>query len=544
MPVALPHPAQSSRRGSGVLACLTALVLGAAGAVFAAPAAPPRRSIRVVMDRAYAPYSFQSDAGRLQGIFVDRWRLWERETGVKVEIVALDWAEAVDRMCAGEFDVIAGIVATPKRRQCMDFGPPFVAGDMRIFFRNEISGLTDLASLRGFPFGVKEGDQHNRLFQENGVTTMIPFPSHTAIVEAARQRKINVFAFDRPSALYLLNKAGLAGEFRQSDTIFHDEIRRGVRKGDAATLALVEDGFAALPAAELRRIDERWFGQPIHYRPYFLYAGYAVAVALIVIAGLFTWNRALRERVDERTAALGESEQRFRQTAETLRVSEQQLHALVEQLHHVREEEAKRIARELHDDLGQRLTALNMELANLEGNLPGATPAQRAQIDRMRSVVDRTIETVQSISSGLRLGQLDTLGLTAAIEWHLDEFSRHSGIACRVASLDEITGLSDAQSTAVFRILQETLTNVARHAGATEVEVALRGARDRVTLWLRDNGRGITAAEWSDRTAIGLLGMRERAQSVGGELTVSGEPGAGTTVLVTIPVARPAPVPA
>ncbi|HXC02129.1 MAG TPA: PAS domain-containing protein [Opitutaceae bacterium] len=225
-----------------------------------------------------------------------------------------------------------------------------------------------------------------------------------------------------------------------------------------------------------------------------------------------------------------------KQAVEALRRSEQQLHELVGRLNTVREDEAKRIARELHDDLGQKLTALNMELADLEMNLPDATPSQRAQINRMHSVVDHTIEVVQAISSELRLGQLDVLGLTAAIEWQLKEFSRRSTIPCAVTRLDEISNLSDAQNTAVFRILQEALTNILRHAGATAVDVSLQAGPSQLTLKVHDNGRGITAVELNDRKSIGLLGMCERAQSVGGAVTITGGAGLGTTVVVTIPM--------
>ena len=233
-----------------------------------------------------------------------------------------------------------------------------------------------------------------------------------------------------------------------------------------------------------------------------------------------------------------------KQAAAELRAAEQRLHGLVGRLHTVREEEAKRIARELHDDLGQHLTALNMELDGLEMKLPDATPNQRNQIARMHTVVDHTIEVVQKISGELRLGQLDVFGLTAAIDWQLKEFSRRSAIPCRIMRLDEIANLSDAQNTVIFRILQEALTNIVRHAGATVVEVSLQAEPDHLTLRVRDNGRGITAAELNAAKAIGLLGMRERAQLVGGDVTITGGAGVGTTVLVRIPLNRTGAIPA
>jgi PAS domain S-box-containing protein len=763
---------------------LAGLILASVSTGFPAPTAGETpRTIRVVMDNNYAPYSFRSDEGRLQGILIDQWRAWEKKTGSKVEIVALDWGEAVRRMRAGEFDVIDGIVETVERRGYFDFTPAYAKIEVPIFFRNDISGITDLASLKGFPVGVEIGDQHVYKLKAAGVTDLIPFQNFEEMIRAAKQHKINVFVADAPSALYLLHKAGIEAGFRQSAPIFQDGLQRAVRKGETALLRKVAEGFAAIAPGELRQIDEKWFGRTINrYGRYLAYTGYGAAAALFLVAVLAWWNRMLRKRIQQRTAALGESELRFRQIAENirevfwlttidlgkilyispayeavwgrsraslyqnprsfiaaihpedrpravealerkredgfeveyrvvrpdgstrwirdrgfpikdetahpyriagiaediterrlaakvvkqaedrirliidtiptmvwgvqpdgtidfvnqrwldytglsleeemedptrpvhpedlprviekwranmaagetsedemrlqradgeyrwflvrtaplrdeqgsivqwfgssidiedrmeaveaLRRSEQQLHALVGRLNTVREDEAKRIARELHDDLGQKLTALNMELADLEMKLAEATPGQRAQIARMHLVVDHTIEVVQGISSELRLGQLDILGLTAAIDWQLQEFSRRSAIPCVVTRLDEVTNLSDARRTAVFRILQEALTNIVRHAGATQVEVSLQAGPDQLALKIHDNGRGVTAAELNDRQAIGLLGMRERAQNIGGAFTITGAAGLGTTVFVTVPLEQTGRIPA
>jgi PAS domain S-box-containing protein len=277
------------------------------------------RTIRVVIDNAYAPYSFQSDEGKLEGILIDQWQAWEKKTGIKVDIHAMDWDEALRRMRAGEFDVIDSIVETVERRSYFDFTPAYATIEASIFFRNDISGIADLASLKGFPVGVKAGDQHIDKLKANGVASMIVFQSNDAIIEAAKQHKINVFVADAPSALYLLNKAGIEAEFRQSAPVFRDQLRRAVRKGDAATLRTVSEGFAAIAPGELTQIDEKWFGRTINrYGRSLTYAAYAAGVAILLIAGLVRWNRALRKRILQRTAALRESEQRFRQIAENI----------------------------------------------------------------------------------------------------------------------------------------------------------------------------------------------------------------------------------
>jgi ABC-type amino acid transport substrate-binding protein len=248
---------------AGLQFALLMLAFVSTGAVAQAAVETPR-TIRVVLDNAYAPYSFQSDEGKLQGILIDQWQAWEKKTGIKVEIHAMDWGEALRRMRAGEFDVIDCIVETAERRDYFDFTPAYATIEASIFFRDDISGITDLASLKGFPVGVKTGDQHIDKLKANGVTTVIVFQNYDAIVEAARQHKINVFVADAPSALYLLNKRGIEAEFRHSAPIFRDELRRAVRKGDAALLRTVSEGFAAIEPGELKQIDEKWFGRTIN----------------------------------------------------------------------------------------------------------------------------------------------------------------------------------------------------------------------------------------------------------------------------------------
>jgi PAS domain S-box-containing protein len=280
------------------------------------------RTIRVVTDNVYAPYSFLSDDGKLQGIVVDQWQAWEKKTGIKVEIHAMDWGEALRRMRAGEFDVIDSIVETPERREYFDFTPAYTPIEASVFFRDDISGITDIASLKGFPVGLKAGDQHLDKLKANGVTTVILFQNYDAMIDAANEHKINVFVIDNPSALYLLNKAGIEGEFRHSAPMFHDELRRAVRKGDTALLRTVSEGFAAIEPGELKQINEKWFGRTIsRIGQYLTYAGYTVSAALLIIAGLTVWNRMLRKKVLQRTAALSESEQRFRRLVELMPVA-------------------------------------------------------------------------------------------------------------------------------------------------------------------------------------------------------------------------------
>jgi signal transduction histidine kinase len=203
----------------------------------------------------------------------------------------------------------------------------------------------------------------------------------------------------------------------------------------------------------------------------------------------------------------------------------------------VREEERARISREVHDELGQSLTAVKMDLAWLAGRLPRRNSQMLKRIRSTRQLADSIIQSIRRISTELRPAVLD-LGLAAAVEWQVQDFQARSGIQCTVRLLTREVVASNA-STAMFRIFQETLTNVARHAKATRVEVVLQKQRDRLVLLIRDNGRGFDQEDPSLSKSLGLLGMRERAAILGGQVNISSAPGKGTTVTAWIPLLSP-----
>ncbi|MFQ5482670.1 MAG: sensor histidine kinase, partial [Nitrospinaceae bacterium] len=202
----------------------------------------------------------------------------------------------------------------------------------------------------------------------------------------------------------------------------------------------------------------------------------------------------------------------------------------------VREEERTRISREIHDELGQILTTLKMELSLLgeraqEENLP-----IQEDVDSMTRLLETTLQTVRRISSELRPGILDVLGLAEALEWHVQEFQKRTSVRIET-KVDRVSlGLGKDYATACFRICQEALTNVARHASATRVTVTLQNKISVLDLTVHDNGRGITKEEVSNPTSLGLIGMRERAQALKGTLSITGTPKKGTTVHVSFPL--------
>jgi signal transduction histidine kinase len=237
-------------------------------------------------------------------------------------------------------------------------------------------------------------------------------------------------------------------------------------------------------------------------------------------------NRAVRETEQRRERHKAE---------ERLRRSHEQLRALTSHLQSVREEERTRIAREVHDELGQSLTGLKIDLSWLSGKLVADRALQR-KIKAMSAQVDETILAVRRIATELRPGVLDSLGLAAAIEWQAADFQERTGITCEVA-VDVKDAISDREfSTMCFRVFQETLTNIIRHAKATHVEVRLAQADRELVMTVRDNGRGISEGEVLHGRSIGLIGMRERVAQMGGHVFFFGLPNRGTTVTMRVPM--------
>jgi PAS domain S-box-containing protein len=237
-----------------------------------------------------------------------------------------------------------------------------------------------------------------------------------------------------------------------------------------------------------------------------------------------------------RTKTMGRDITESKKVEEELRRSREELRNLSAHIQSAREEERGHIAREIHDELGQILSRLKLDLSWLKKRLSQGQEQLIEKTEKMSGLVDTTITAVQRISSELRPGALDYLGLSAAIEWQVNEFMEQTGIECSAAISNDISVEDKSISTAVFRIVQETLTNVIRHSKATCVNVDLAKKDNALVLEVRDNGTGIDAEKVSSRSSFGLIGMRERARFLGGEINILGVPGKGTTVRVSIPL--------
>jgi signal transduction histidine kinase len=238
-------------------------------------------------------------------------------------------------------------------------------------------------------------------------------------------------------------------------------------------------------------------------------------------------NAALINEINERKIA-----------QERLQDSENRLRGLAGRLNAIREEERSRIAREIHDEFGQALSGLKMDVNWLARRLEADQKPLVEKTETMCRLIDSTVQQIRRISTGLRPEVLDELGLVAAIAWQANEFQKRLGIRCRLNLPTNYATPDRELSTAAFRIFQEILTNIARHAKASRVDVDLEISDDCLTLKVTDDGIGIPASEIRGCKSLGLLGMQERAQLLGGEVSILGAPGRGTTVTVSIPMPR------
>jgi len=350
--------------------------------------------------------------------------------------------------------------------------------------------------------------------------------------------KVNILLVDdEPKNLFALRE--LLGPLRQNliSAPSGDEALRVALKNDLAVILLDVrmPGMDGFETARLLRQRERTRLTPIVFlsaaaeEMESIFRGYEVGAVdyLIkpIVPEVLKSKVAVFVELSRKTAALADSEQKLR--------------ALASHLISVREEERAHIAREIHDELGQVLTGLKMEVAWLAKHLHEDQKPLFEKTRSMGQLIDSTVQTVRKISAGLRPEVLDEMGLVAAIGWQAKEFQKRTGIRCRLKLPEEVASLERELSTTVFRVFQEILTNVARHSRATRVDIDMKNDGRSLVLEVADNGVGIADGEHNGRRSLGLLGMQERALRVGGEVSIGSAPGHGTKVVVTIPAARP-----
>ena len=269
-----------------------------------AATATPGKVLRVVGDNNYPPYLFLGNDGQPRGYVVDEWKLFERRTGIHVDFVATDWADAQRRLQSGQADVIDMIFRTPEREARYDFTAPFAKVRVAIYADEGITGIDDVDALSGFNVGVERGDACVERLQRHGIASQRLYAGYGDIIAAAQRREIRIFCMDELPANYYLYRLHSDARFVKAFDFYADDFRRAVRKGDAATLALVERGMARITPAERDALRRKWMGHPMSPAPYTRWLGYALLAAVLAGALLALWVCLLRRAVGRRTRDL------------------------------------------------------------------------------------------------------------------------------------------------------------------------------------------------------------------------------------------------
>ena len=279
---------------------LAAAAAGFPGALLAAPPA----ALTVVSDDNYPPDVFRDADGALRGILPDQWALWEKKTGVKVDLRAMDWSEAQRVMREGGADVIDTVFLTPERAQLYDFTPPYAQIEVPVFVHRTLGGIADVPALKGFTIGVKAGDAVVGHLTNRGIASLKEYPSYESIIQAAKNQELKVFSVDQPAAVYYLYKHGIADEFRTSFVLYTGEFHRAVHKNHPDILSLVQDGFGKISPREYKAIDQKWMGTPVGWTVVLRRFTSFLLLAGAVVLFLLTANLILQRQVRRRTAEL------------------------------------------------------------------------------------------------------------------------------------------------------------------------------------------------------------------------------------------------
>jgi signal transduction histidine kinase len=338
----------------------------------------------------------------------------------------------------------------------------------------------------------------------------------------------------------LCGRAAVSGELLMSDSCFTDA------RHERTFIDMTAHGHYIIPLKSRETlvgvmflytsINPSWYK---HSQEVLLSIGGLVGDAVMRLQNeeqIRNHKQALEHEVTERKQIEQELMKYRDHLEEEVETRTEQLRNLGNRLQTIREEEKARIAREVHDELGQALTALKLDLAWVERRLKEPDAAVTDKIQNLYSLIESTIERVQVISAELRPRILDVLGICEALRWQTGEFKERTGIECELTLHPDPFDLDAERSTTLFRVYQEALTNIARHAEASRVAVRCEQFADRVELEVNDNGRGIDEKEVSDSHSLGLVGIRERVLLWKGEVQITGKPEQGTRLFVRIPI--------
>ncbi len=473
--------------------------------------------IRLGFDPDFRPFEFQDEDGRMQGIAADYVKVLNRRLGINLlPVIGLKWPEVVERMRKREVDVVSAVVANNDRRAFLDFSVPYEKRRRAIVTRSNSPLVEGIDGLVGWRVGVLAGSSHVAYLRDHTRLAPILFDDNASQFKAVASGQVDAAISTIGTAGYWISHLQLPN-LRIAAPVNEDPLHFGIRSDWPILTRIINKGLASVTAEERREIAQRWIA--VEYEPDFtqnpLFRNLVIglSVLLVLFATVVTWTTSLRNSVRARTA---------------------ELRGLTRRLSEAQESERRHIVRELHDSVSQNLTGLGYTLHVASDYLDAGKAGDAAQsVETAVRLNNETMAELRALMADLRPPVLDHLGLADALRWFAAEFERRSGLEVVVETEVETPARLEPAATDLFRIVQEALSNAARHAGAKSAFVTLTEERGRIRLVIEDDGRGFDT-EVGGKSSYGLLNMRERAVAHGGTLTLKSADGEGTRVEVRI----------
>ncbi len=467
----------------------------------------------------FPPFQIVPPSGPSSGFAVDIVRAVARRAGFEIRFVRMPSGTLVEEALEDSaVDVLPNVGILPARDSLMDFSRPVYTSRVRIFVRAGTTGIDDTADLVGRRVGVVRRNSGTSVLDRVPGAVGSTYDSPDDAVSALIAGQVDAMIYPESMLWTVASDLGLQSLVKMvGPPVLEVPRALAVRQGDQALLARLDPAIDALLAdPEYAEIVRRWFVDPPSYwtvRRILTWT--AVLLALLVVAHyLRVWH--LNQRLVR---------------------SRDQLRALTAHIRTLQEDEQRLLARELHDEIGQAMAVLKMDLAQLRDHEHDRRELEQ-RYDAMVAVANSAIEVGHRICTRLRPDVLDRLGLAAAAEWAVGDFEARAGIPCTIDVRGCDRDVDPDVATAFFRVLQEALANVIRHAEADSVQVRLDMSGDPLRMEVEDDGRGAARNELDRPDALGVLGMRERAAALAGRLAIRAAEDGGTLVCVEIPRVR------
>lgn len=494
--------------------------------------------------REHEPFEYYDDHGRYSGLTSDYIQILAEQLAVQfIEVKKQSLPAIGAALDSGEIDIASYLPLVDSRRTDREYSEPIIRMPIVLLGRVEAPLITSLSSIDTEIIAVEKFSYADRILQIDYPSINIVYVDSTQDgLRALEKAEVDVFIHNAFSAEFFQRKMGLNPFKIVNTTPYTFDIHFAVNKNLAPLIPILHKVMAGLSEREKRLLFDKWINiqveRQLDWRTIIFWGGLSLLVVLVVIFGILVWNRHLASEVAVRTMELENSSNELRD--------------LARHMTRVREDEKSMLAREIHDELGHTLTALSMGMRRLEALFKSNTMEQNGvaaevsgqtvgvpienKIRELINLVKEASRTSRNIMSDLRPGVLEDLGLTAALEWLVHEFQTQCNIDCTLLADDISAEISDDAATALFRIVQESLTNIAKHADATHITVSLKCEAAAIVLCIVDDGKGLSRNWETKEGSFGLKGMRERTLALGGELHVEPAEDGGVSLRLQVPI--------